>query len=169
MKGSISLFALMAFAITLNVNAGSMHKVFGTHDKVIKNSSKINLWIIDPVPVLSLEQFQGENYIYDFRILQTKVLSKKIGLSLTSAILDSTQYVYDVNKKCPFMGKYAVQFKQGKTTVSIILSEVCPKAIIFCPGSVIDKKHIDLIESSSIFSAIAGLFGNESTIEKSKK
>ncbi len=135
-----------------------MHKVFGTHDKVIKNAPKVEVFMIDPIPVLSVEQIQGENYVYDYRVIQSNSLKKKAASAITAAALDTNQYLYGVSKKCPFMGKYAVHFRQGKQSVTIILSDLCAKAIIFCPGSIIDKKHIDLIENSSIvLSVIAGL------------
>lgn len=156
-------------AITINTNAANMHKVYGPHEKVIKNSSKISIMQLAPTPILSLDQLPGENYVYDYPIIKSIVVTKKMGISLTSALLDTTQYLYGINKKCPFMGKYALQYRQGKTSVTILLSEPCTKAIIFCPGSIIDKKHIDLIERSAIMIAINTFFGKESPTEKSKK
>lgn len=163
------IFGLMAVAIVHSITAGNMHKVFGPHAMVIKNSAKISIMAIAPMPILSLDQLPGENYVYDFPVIQTKIVSKKEGFALSSAILDTNQYIYGVNKKCPFMGKFAVQFRQGKTTITLLFSEPCGKAIIFCPGSIIDKKHIDLIEPSAILNTLKSFVGKEGTIEKSKK
>jgi hypothetical protein len=154
-------------AITSSIEAKNMHKVFGPHDKAIKGSPKVHVFVIDPIPILSLEQVQGENYIYDYKVIQSCVLKKKAAASITSAVLDTTQYMYGVSKKCPFMGKYGLHFRQGKQSVTIIISDLCAKAIIFCPGSVIDKKHIDLVENSSlVLSIVAALSTTSPTNEK---
>lgn len=161
MKNICSILILLAIAGS--VEAKNMHKVFGTDERTIKNSPKIELYMIDPIPVLSVEQIFGENYIFDYRVMKSVVLKKKDGLAVTKAILDTNQYIYGNAKKCPFMGKYAVRFQVGKRSVTIILSaEPCEKAIIFCPGSIIDKKHIDLIEKSNIFPTINALVNPES-------
>lgn len=168
MKKSPFIFTLIAMAISINTNAGNMHKVFGPHERVIKNSSKISIMLLDPTPILSLDQQPGENYVYDYPIIRTSVIAKKIGAALTATILDTNQYLYGINKKCPFMGKFAVQYRQGKTTITMLFSEPCAKAIIFCPGSIIDKKHIDLIDGSAILNALKSFIEKESIPEKSK-
>lgn len=146
-----------------------MHKVFGTDDKVIKGSPKIWVYTIDQIPVMSADQVQGENYIYDYRITRTEEVKKKIASSLTAAILDSTQYLYGIAKKCPFMGKYAIQYRQGNKTITIIISsEPCDKVIIFAPGSIIDKKHIDLKDKNTIVSGIEAIL-NSTVQVKDKK
>jgi hypothetical protein len=146
---------MMLLAIAGSVEAKNIHPVFGTTDQVIRSSSNIEIHIIDPIPVMSLDQVQGQNYIFDYHITRSITLKKSAGKNIVTSLLDSTQYLYGLNKKCPFMGKYAVRFQKGKISVTIILStEPCDKAVIFCPGSPIDKKHIDLIEKSPIFGAI---------------
>lgn len=153
---------LILLAIAGSLEAKNMHKVFGTDDKTIKNSCKVGLYMIDMIPVMSVDQIQGENYVYDYRIIQSISLNKKAGTVFANAVLDTNQYVYGDAKRCPFMGKYALHFRQGKHSVTIVISvEPCEKVVIFCPGSVIDKKHIDLIAGSSLIAAFTGMFGVE--------
>lgn len=153
---------VVMLAIVGSAEAKNMHKVFGTDEKTIRNSPKIELYMVDAIPVLSVEQIFGENYIFDYKVLKAVVLKKKDGLAITKAVLDTTQYLYGISKKCPFMGKYAVRFQLGKKSLTILISaEPCEKAIIFCPGSIIDKKHIDLVERAGIISTISSLVNPE--------
>lgn len=160
----------MLLVLAGSVNAKNMHKVFGTSDKIIKGSAKIELYVIDPIPVMSVDQVQGELYVYDYKVISTLKLSKRGGAMVAIAALDTNQYLYGVNKKCPFMGKYAVHFRQGKSSMTIILSaEPCGKAIIFCPGTIIDKKHIDLVENNRIVAAVEKLLKPKNTVENKKE
>lgn len=163
MKKIYSIFILpMAIGITIagtpiaiGAQAQNMHKVFGTDDKTIKNSCKVELYMVDAIPVMSIEQVPGQNYIYNYRVIKAMTIKKKAGMSLFSAVLDTNQYVYGEAKSCPFMAKYAIQFRKWNKSVTILIStQPCDKAIIFCPGSIIDKKHIDLVGNSSIIAAI---------------
>ncbi len=62
---------------------------------------------------MSVDQIQGENYVYDYRILKTVLVTKKMAGQITLAVLDTNEYLYGLNKKCPFMGKYAIQYRLG--------------------------------------------------------
>ncbi len=166
-KNICLIFILLAIAG--GIHAKNMHKVFGTDEKIIRSAAKIDLYMVDVIPVMSPDQIQGENYIYDYRVMKAMSIKKKAGSALIKAVLDTNQYMNGVAKKCPFMGKYAVQFRQGKRSITIILStNPCEKAIVFCPGSIIDKKHIDIIENSTIITAIDLLF-NPVVITEGKK
>lgn len=167
MKNTFSIFILLAIAGS--VQAKNMHKVFGVDYNIVKNACKVELYMVDAIPVMSIEQVQGNNYIYDYHIIKTKTIRKKEGISLFSAVLDSNQYVYGEAKKCPFMARYAVQFRKGNKSLTIVFSpQPCDKAIIFCPGSIIDKKHIDLVDNSNIVSAIDKLINPIGIVERKK-
>ena len=147
----------------------NMHKVFGTDSKIITGTSNVWVYEIDQIPVMSVDQVQGENYVYDYRIIKTVVHKKKDAGLLIFGIMDTTQYLYGLSKKCPFMGKYAVQFKKGNKTITMVISsEPCDKVIIFCPGSIIDKKHIDLKDKSSIVACITNLLNPVVKVEEKK-
>jgi hypothetical protein len=147
----------------------NMHKIFGSESKILSGCSKVWVCEIDPIPVMSIDQVQGENYIYDYRIIKSTIHKKKDAGILILGVMDTTQYLYGINKKCPFMGKYAVQFQKGNKSITIIIStEPCDKAIIFCPGSVIDKKHIDLKDKSSIIASFGALL-NPAVKSENKK
>ena len=172
MKKLNSIFILpIAIGITFagSAQAKNVHKVFGTDYLTIKNACKVELYMVDAVPVMSVEQVQGQNYLYDYRIIKAKTVKKKDGTAVFSAVLDSNQYVYGEAKKCPFMAKYAVHFRKGNKSVTIVIStQPCDKAIIFCPGSIIDKKHIDLVDHSSIISAIDKIMNPTGIVEGKK-
>jgi len=149
---------IIVFAVAGTMNAKNMHKVFGTSDKIIKGAPKIEIYSIDPIPVMSIEQIQGEDYIYDYHVLKVWSFKKKAANKLVLAVLDSTQYMPAVSKKCPFMGNYAIHFKKGMQSLTLVVSSnPCNKIIIFCPGSIVDKKHIDIIDQSAIIAAIEAL------------
>ena len=146
-----------------------MHKVFGTDYTTIKNSCKVEMYMVEAIPVMSVEQVQGLNYIYDYLIIKTKTVKKKDAMSVFSAVLDTNQYVYGEAKKCPFMAKYAVRFTKCNKSITVVISpQPCDKAIIFCPGSIIDKKHIDLVDHSSIISTIDKLMNPTGIVEGKK-
>jgi hypothetical protein len=149
---------MLVFAMAGTTNAKNMHKIFGTSDKIIKGAPIIQIYSIDPIPVMSVEQVQGEDYIYDYHVIKAWSFKKKAANKLVVASLDTTQYLAGIAKKCPFMGKYAIHFKKGMKSLTIIVStQPCDKVIIFCPGTVIDKKHIDIMDNSALVAAIEAL------------
>lgn len=164
------LFSLLVGLTGIIQAQKNMHKVFGTDDKIIKGSSKVYIYAIESTPIMSVDQMQGENYVYDYRIIKTIVATKKMAGALTLAVLDTNEYFYGLNKKCPFMGKYAVQYRTGQKTITLtISSEPCEKLIIFCPGSVIDKRHIDIRIKSRIITAIETLMNPTVKVEDKSK
>jgi hypothetical protein len=151
---SISSFIIL-LAIAGTLNAKNMHKVFGSSDQIIKGASKVIIYKIEQFPIMSVEQQQGKNYIYDYPVTQTITLKRKAAKGIIEATLDTNQYLFGIAKKCAFLGKYALEFRKGTKSLTIILSSnPCDKAIIFCPGSVIDKTHIDLVDLGKIIAGI---------------
>lgn len=163
------LFSILVALTGISQAQKNMHKVFGTDEKIIKGSSKVWIYSIEQIPVMSVDQMQGENYVYDYRIIKTITSTKKMAGAITLAVLDTTQYFYGLNKKCPFMGKYAVQYRKGQKSITLVISaEPCEKVIIFCPGSVIDKKHIDIKTGSRIITAIESVMNPTIKVEDKK-
>jgi len=145
----------IVFAIAGTMNAKNLHKIFDVNDKIIKTAPAVQIYSIDPIPVMSIDQIQGEEYIYDYHVIKAWSFKKKAADKLVVATLDTNQYLSGVTKKCPFIGKYAVRFKKGMKALTIIVStQPCDKVIIFCDGTVIDKKHIDIKDQSAIVMAI---------------
>lgn len=160
---------IIGSTIAGSAEAKNMNKIFGTDYTTIKNACKVELYMVDGIPVMSIEQVQGQNYVYNYRVIKAMTVKKKMGMPVFSAVLDTNQYVYGEAKKCPFMAKYAIHFRACNKTVTIIVSaQPCDKAIIFCPGSIIDKKHIDLVDNSSIISAIDKIMNPVGTVEGKK-
>jgi len=125
---------------------------------IIKNPSTITIYEVDPIPVLSVEQVKGAQYIHDYPIKKGSTFNKKMSVDLITAVQDTSQYMSEATKMCPFMGKYAVTFKKGNQQLTILISTTpCDKVIIFCEGSFIDKTHMDLKDKSKIIYTIEEL------------
>ena len=154
----ISLMIIL-LAASAGIYAKNMHPIFGTSEGLIKGCQKLEVFMVESIPVMSVEQMQGKEYICDYPVVSSSMVKKKDGKSLILAVLDTNQYMSGLIKKCPFMGKYAVRFTKGNQSLTLIISaEPCDKVIIFCPGSPIDKKHIDIKERSAIIAFIEPLF-----------
>ena len=134
------------------------HKVYGDYAQLIAKASTIRTYQIADYPVVSPEQLPNIPYIYDYEIERIYEHDKSSASSFTEHLLDTNQYIFGNQRMCPFVGRYAVEFIKGKFNLTILFSDkACSKIIIFCPGTPIDKKHIDLGENSQIYSALIPL------------
>jgi hypothetical protein len=166
----ISLFILLVATAGIIQAQKNMHKVFGTEVKIIQGASRAILYLVNPTPMLSVDQVQGENYICDHPVVKSITLTKKNIKDLSVAALDTNTYLYGLNKKCPFMGRYAIEFCKGNKSVILLISaDPCDKMIIFCPGSVIDKKHLDLRDKGNLMILLNGLLGDIPTVPNHKE
>jgi len=157
-KRLLSVIIFMVIVGT-QLSAKTLHPIFGNECRIIKSSCRVQVYLIDPIPVYAVEQVPNEEYIYDYKIMRKMEFKKNIAKVVTDAILDTMQYLPLVTKTCPFMGTYAVKYTVGKKTVTVVISaNPCDKVIIFCPGSVIDKKHIDIKDNGTLLAAIRFLF-----------
>jgi hypothetical protein len=166
----ISIFILLVATAGIIQAQKNMHRVFGSEMKIIQGASKAILYLVNPTPMLSVDQVQGENYICDYPVVKSITLAKKNIKDLVVAALDTNTYLYGLNKKCPFMGKYAIQFYKGSKSVILLIStDPCDKVIIFCHGSAIDKKHLDLRDKGNLATLLNGLFGDIPTVPNHKE
>ncbi len=163
----ILIIILVAFTI-VGVQAQKEGKSNDKTKSVINNPSSVIVYEVDPIPVLSVEQVQGKKYIHDYLIISTSKFDKKSSTALILALNDTSQYMSDAVKKCPFMGKYAISFKKGKMEFTVLISaEPCEKLIFFGEWSFLDKVHLDLKSKNAIVSSIeAMLKGNVGKVEK---
>lgn len=147
--------------VTLSAEgAGPVHPVLGKEALVVRKPRQVVIYTIAPFPVLSIEQVPGERYIYDYPIRGVVPFPKNQMDSLQTALLDTASYIAPETRKCPFTGAYALMFTKGKQQLVIIISDdPCPKAILFCPGSPVDKKHIDLADNCAILRILRKLGG----------
>jgi hypothetical protein len=156
MKFVIVLIFSLALSVAHSKNIP--HKVFGLYSSLITKATSVNVFQIEKYPVVSADQLPNVMYKYDYEINKVYEHSSKMANSFVTYLLDSTQYAYDDKRTCPFIGKYAVEFTKGKNTLTIIFSEApCYKMIIFCPGTDIDKKHIDLGKNNKIYNTLIPL------------
>lgn len=154
MKLGISL--LFCLVLSVPFAKDPVHKIFGSHASIILKANSVKIYKIEKYPIVSAEQEQKELYIYDYGVTRTYSYDRTPLMdSLNTFLMDTTQFLHDDQRTCPFVGKYAVEFTRGKKTMTLIFSEKpCYKMIIFCPGTEIDKMHLDLGENNQIYDAL---------------
>lgn len=158
MKFLMSSILIISFSIIGHTT--STHPIFGQFEKIIGKSKKITLHLIDQYPVFPVEQAPEQEYILDYPIQNSLILEKSISTTVVTALLDSNNYIQDNQRKCSFLGQFAIQIHHKKFPITILLSSLeCPKAIIFCEGQNIDKKHYDLTDQNQIIPILSGLSG----------
>jgi hypothetical protein len=155
------LVLTFCFTLSMAYSNKDPHKVFGMYSSLIAKASNIKVYQIEKYPVVSSEQLPDVMYIYDYGITQVYTPASSLIDSLSIQLLDTTQFLYNDARNCPFVGKYAVEFTKGKSTITLIFSEdPCYKMIVFCPGTDIDRKHIDLGENNAIYQSLKILASN---------
>ncbi len=66
----------------------------------------------------------------DYEVYEKIITSTEQSDSLKTALLDTTNYISDIEKKCMMMPKYAMRLKTKKDTLDIVFSDnPCAKAI----------------------------------------
>ena len=151
---------IFCFAVAISFAKDPIHKVFGEYTDVILKASSIKVYRIEPYPIVATEQEPRVQYIYDYGVTRIYNYKKSDGRldSLNMNLLDTTQFLYDNRRTCPFVGKYALEFTKGKRTITLVFSEKpCYKMIVFCPDTDIDKLHIDIADNNKIYSALLPL------------
>lgn len=157
MKAFMICCSLLLVSIAAE-GAKPLHPIYGKEAKLVQHPKNVQIYAIDAFPVLSIEQVTGEQYICDYRIRMAVPYTKNQLEVLQSSLLDTASYVVPETRKCPFTGTYALVFQKGKQQLVIVLSNTdCPKAVIFCAGSAIDKKHIDLSDNGTILLALRNI------------
>lgn len=135
------------------------HKIFGEYASIILKASTVKIYRIQKYPVVSAEQERNTQYVYDYEITRVYTYDDTDKLdTLTTNLMDTTQFLFEDKRTCPFVGKYAIEFTKGRKKLTIVFSErPCYKVIIFCPGTKIDKMHLDLGENNKIFESLQPL------------
>lgn len=159
MKLILTLF--LALTIQFSFASPPPNFIFGEYCSILLKASKINIYRIAPYPVLAIEQNPKLEYVFDYEILRRYAYKNKEVGDFPSVLIDSSQYIIDDARKCPFVGKYAAEFTKGKLTLTILFSlDPCFKMIIFNAGTPIDRTRYDIIDNSLIYQLLLAL-GND--------
>lgn len=155
------LFTTILCSLLLSVSFAKdpPHKVYGEYSDIITKANQVKIYRIQKYPVVSAEQERNTEYIYDYEVTRVYTYDKGDRLdSLNIFLMDTTQFLYEDKRTCPFIGKYAVEFTKGKKKLTIVFSErPCYKVIIFCPDTEIDKLHLDLGKNNKIYDSLQPL------------
>ena len=125
-----SLYSIVAIGFFLFVLNGCKEKELKAMEKIIKSSKDVELFFVGDTPVNPLEQTTDKIYLCDYEVSSQISISKEQSDSIKTALLDTTNYMYDVEKKCMMMAKYAMRLTTKNDTLDIVLSDnPCAKAI----------------------------------------
>jgi len=122
--------AIFTFGLSLFVLSSCKEKELQAMQKIIKDSEKIELFLIKNTPINPTEQDSSKTYLCDYEVFEKISISSEQSDSLKTALLDTTNYISDVEKKCMMMPKYAMRMKTKKDTLDIVFSDnPCAKAV----------------------------------------
>ncbi len=122
--------AIFIFGLSLFILSSCKEKELQAMQTLIKESEDIELFLIKETPINPLEQDSNKTYLCDYEAYAKVFTSSKQSDSIKIALLDTTNYIADVEKKCMIMPKYALRLKTKKDTLDIVLSDnPCAKAI----------------------------------------
>ncbi|WP_375560733.1 hypothetical protein ACE193_24065 [Bernardetia sp. OM2101] len=122
--------AFFVFGLSLFILSSCKEKELQAMQKIIKESEDIELFLIQNTPTNPTEQDTSKVYLCDYEAYEKIPTSSEQSDSIKTALLDTTNYISDVEKKCMMMPKYAMRLKTKKDTLDIVFSDnPCAKAI----------------------------------------
>lgn len=159
--------AIFSIGVSLFILSSCKEKELQAMQKVIKESEEVELFLIKDTPTNPTEQDTSKIYLCDYEAYAKVYTSTEQSDSIKTALLDTTNYISDVEKKCMMMPKYAMRMKTKKDTLDIVFSEnPCAKAIgrhslLKTPKKDEDKKedmfYIDLTSENTIIKLIESI------------
>lgn len=164
-KNTLFNFYIITFSVSFFLSALSSckEKDLRTMEQIVKNSKETELFFVSDTPTNPSEQITDKIYLCDYEVSSKISISKQQSDSLKLALLDTTNYIYDMEKKCMMMPKYAMRFQTKKDTLDIVFSDnPCAKAIANSSHikNLVDKDkkegvfYVDLTEKNSIIKTI---------------
>jgi formaldehyde-activating enzyme involved in methanogenesis len=137
--------AFFVFGLSLFILSSCKEKELQAMQKIIKESQEIELFLIQNTPTNPTEQDTSKVYLCDYEAFEKISISPEQSDSLKTALLDTTNYISDVEKKCMMMPKYAMRMKTKKDTLDIVFSDnPCAKAV--AKNSLLKNPKIDKVD-----------------------
>lgn len=141
---------LAILAIFLSMVIQSMSQAQPVPEKDMKKA-KVTLYQVAEFPVNPVEHSPGAEYIQDYKVLAKKELSRAEMDSLKPVLADSSNYIFNIAKTCPFVARFALRIEKKSEVTDIIISrESCIKLIIKS-SSEAEPRYYDLRKQNEIF------------------
>lgn len=164
--------AIFSIGLSLFILSSCKEKELQAMQKIIKDSEDIELFLIKETPINPLEQDSNKTYLCDYEAYAKVFTSSAQSDSLKTALLDTTNYISEAEKKCMMMPKYAMRLKTKKDTLDIIFSDnPCAKAVaqnslLKTPKIEEEKKkedmfYVDLTTENTIIKLIQSIVPKE--------
>lgn len=159
---------IFTFGLSLFILSSCKEKELQAMQKIIKESQEIELFLIQDTPTNPTEQDTSKVYLCDYEAYAKVFTSKNQSDSIKTALLDTTNYIADMERKCMMMPKYAIRLKTKKDTLDIVFSDnPCAKAVaknslLKTPEKKEEKKkedmfYVDLREENTIIKLIQSI------------
>ena len=163
--------AIFVVGVSLFILSSCKEKELQAMQKVIKESKEVELFLIKDTPTNPTEQDTNKIYLCDYEAYAKVYTSSEQSDSIKNTLLDTTNYIADVEKKCMIMPKYAIRMKTQKDTLDIVFSDnPCAKAVakhslLKNPKKDEDKKedmfYVDLKAENTIIKLIQSIVPKE--------
>lgn len=170
-KTTFAYIAILFIGWSVFILSSCKEKELQAMQKIIKESEDIELFLIQDTPTNPTEQDTSKIYLCDYEAYEKISTSAEQSDSLKIALLDTTNYLSDVEKKCMMMPKYAMRLKTKKDTLDIVFSNnPCAKAVakhslLKTPKKDEDKKedmfYVDLQAENTIIKRIQSIIPKE--------
>jgi hypothetical protein len=146
--------------IFLSMAAGMMAQGQPVPEKDMKKAV-VTLYQVAEFPTNPVEHSPGAEYIQDYKVLAKKELSKVEVDSLKPILADSSNYIFNVAKSCPFIAMYALRIEKKTGVTDIIISrESCIKLIIKSSAES-EPRYYDLRKQNAIFPLLEKMIGEK--------
>lgn len=131
--------------------AGCQHLWSGKHQK---KASMLELYTVEGTPTRPDQQVQGQLYVFDFATVHPVILTSEESAALYAALINTDNFSSTNQKRCPFIGQYAVRV--GDELSAVISRSPCSK-IQIKEGSKGDAQHLQLVKENSLEIIFSGL------------
>jgi len=122
-----------------------------------KNADMLQLFTVEQTPTPPDKQLIDKTYVLDFAIVDPVELRPEEASALYAALDDTDNYTLENQKRCPFIGEYAIEV--AGAFVAVLSSRPCSKVQMMR----VDEKeirHLELIEHNAVEVVVAGLRKN---------
>lgn len=125
-----------------------------SYQKAVDEATTVKLYTLAATPVQKESQTAGKVYVADYEVLQEIPLSEAQQSMLKEKALALKDATVPPARRCPFQGKYALQF-DGK--ISLVFStSPCNKMTVSDAGK---PHHLDLTDKTDLPQILASLPG----------
>lgn len=147
---------IMAFFISLS-SIAARHKIFKRHIDIVKKPDTVWIYTIGETPVDPKLHDTTKSYIGNYLITNAKALDSVQTVRLQKAVIQKENYFFNVAKRCPFIAKWAIEFRKGGRKVIIIVSPAnCSKVQVYLPNNT-QPTSFDLAEKNGIEATVSSL------------